>query len=184
MPDYIRWLRSRIGHRKTLLAYATALILDETGRVLFQRRTDFSWWGLPGGVVELGESFAACARREAFEETGLQVEPTGLVGLFASPDWDVTYPNGDAVQQFTVALACRIVGGVSRPDGRETTESRFFPLDSPPETPPWYAAMLKALREGRVYFDPPRRGLTPKTVGTRTSGAAWAPSGFSRPEPA
>ena len=157
LSNYITWLRSHIGHRKTLLAYATALIRDEAGRVLFQRRSDFAWWGLPGGVLEIGESFVECARREALEETGYHVEPTKLVGLYCAPDWDVRYPNGDEVQQFTVALECRIVGGHSQPDGAETTANRFFTLDALPDhMPPWYAAMVRDLLcNNGAYFDPP-----------------------------
>ncbi|TMA60728.1 MAG: NUDIX domain-containing protein, partial [Deltaproteobacteria bacterium] len=116
-PNYIHWLRSHIGPRKTILAYATALIRDAAGRLLFQRRTDFEWWGLPGGALELGETFAECAVREAAEETGWQVQPLRLVGLYAAPEWDVYYPNGDAVHQFTVAIECHLVGGCSQPDG-------------------------------------------------------------------
>ena len=95
MANYIRWLRSRIGSRKTILVYTTALIRDAEGRLLFQRRTDFDWWGLPGGVVELGETFRDSAVREAAEETGLHVETQRLIGLYASPEWDFAYPNGE-----------------------------------------------------------------------------------------
>jgi len=155
--DYIQWLRGKIGHRKTILAYATALIRDDDGRLLFQRRSDFDWWGLPGGVLEIGESFAACAQREALEETGYHVEPTRLVGLYCAPQWDVRYPNGDEVQQFTVALECRIVGGQSQPDGTETTANQFFaPSEFPSHTSPWYAAMMRDLLcTNRAYFDAP-----------------------------
>ena len=105
MPaDYISWLRSKIGHRKTLLSYATALIRDAEGRVLFQQRSDFDWWGLPGGIVEIGETFSECVVREVREETGLQVCPQRLVGLYASPQWDIRYPNGDEVQQWDVPM--------------------------------------------------------------------------------
>jgi ADP-ribose pyrophosphatase YjhB (NUDIX family) len=160
MPDYITWLRSHIGHRKTILVYTTALIHDEADRVLFQRRSDFreAWWGLPGGVLEIGESFTACVQREAYEETGYAVEPTKLIGLYGSPEWDVRYPNGDEVQQFTVALECRIVGGRSRPDGDETIVNEFFALDGlPDQIPPWYAAMVRDLKcpSNGAYFDPP-----------------------------
>ncbi|HZY43064.1 MAG TPA: NUDIX domain-containing protein [Anaerolineae bacterium] len=159
MSDYITWLRSRIGPRKTLLAYATALIRDDAGQLLFQRRRDFrdAWWGLPGGVLEIGESFVDCAKREALEETGYHVEPTRLVGLYCSPEWDVRYPNGDEVQQFTVALECHIVGGQSQPDGAETTANRFFAPDAwPAHTSPWYAAMARDLLcTNGAYFDPP-----------------------------
>ena len=75
MTDYITWLRSHVGPRKILLAYATALIRDDQGRVLFQQRADFkdAWWGLPGGLLELDESLPAGLAREVKEETGLDV---------------------------------------------------------------------------------------------------------------
>jgi 8-oxo-dGTP pyrophosphatase MutT (NUDIX family) len=160
--DYIRWLRRHIGCRKTQLVYATALIRDADGRLLFQQRTDFDWWGLPGGGVELGETFRDCVIREAAEETGWQVEPQRLVGVYAAPDWDVRYPNGDEVQQFSVGIECRIVGGHSQPDGAEATAQRFFaPHELPVSCPAWYAAMARdvwaqdATGHGAVYFDPP-----------------------------
>ncbi len=159
MTDYITWLRSHIGPRKTLLAYATALIRDEQGRVLFQQRADFKdeWWGLPGGLLELGESFTACARREAWEETGYHVEPLRMIGLYASPEFDVRYPNGDEVQQFTLALECRITGGQPQIDEAEILHQHFFDLkDAPDRLPPWYAAMLRDLKtRSDAYFDPP-----------------------------
>jgi len=155
--DYISWLRGKIGPRKTLLAYATALIRDAEGRLLFQRRTDFDWWGLPGGIVEIGETFSECAVREAREETGLQIRVQRLIGLYASPQWDFRYPNGDEVQQFTVALECVVTGGALHPDGRESTFSEFFPLDRLPcPCPPWYSAMIETLRaDVSPYFDVP-----------------------------
>ena len=159
LSDYITWLRSRIGSRKTLLAYATALIRDDQGRVLFQQRTDFKddWWGLPGGLLELGESFTTCVKREAFEETGYHVEPVRMIGLYASPEFDVCYPNGDAVQQFTLALECRIVGGQLRTDETEISQQAFFDLNEAPDSlPPWYAAMVRDLQpRSGPYFDPP-----------------------------
>ncbi len=158
MPsDYISWLRSKIGPRKTPLAYATALIRDDAGHLLFQRRTDFPWWGLPGGLVEIGETFRECVVRETFEETGLHVRPQRLLGLYASPQWDLHYPNGDEVQQFTVAFECVVTGGELHPDGYESTVSQFFPLAHPPvPCPPWYTAMIATLRTHSLpHFDAP-----------------------------
>lgn len=156
-PNYISWLRSKIGHTKTILAYTTAIIRDEAGRVLLQHRRDFgdAWWGLPGGALEIGETFTDCVKREAFEETGLHVEPRKLIGLYAAPDWDVTYPNGDEVQQFTVALDCHIVAGSLQPAGQEVVHQEFFALNALPPLPPWYAAMLSHLDRSDAYFDPP-----------------------------
>jgi ADP-ribose pyrophosphatase YjhB (NUDIX family) len=169
MPDYLRWLRSRIGSRKVILAFATALIFDDDGRLLFQKRTDFreAWWGLPGGVLEIGESFEQCAVRESLEETGLRVEPTRLVGVYSSPDFDVRYPNGDEVQQFTVAIECRVTGGDSRPDGVEVAEHHFFSADEWRKLtlPPWYAAMARDFASGKPpQFDPPLFKPDPSTL--------------------
>lgn len=156
--DYISWLRSKIGSRRTILAYTTAIIRDDRGRALFQRRSDFgdAWWGLPGGALELGETFTAGVQREALEETGLHVEPQRLIGLYASPEWDVRYPNGDEVQQFTVALDCRIIAGELKSAGEEIIEQEFFARgDLPSPVPPWYAAMISHWDWPEAYFDPP-----------------------------
>jgi ADP-ribose pyrophosphatase YjhB (NUDIX family) len=176
LPDYIQWLRSKVGPRKVILPYATALIADEQGRLLFQRRTDFreAWWGLPGGVLEIGEDFEQCAAREALEETGLRVEPVRLSGVYSSPEYDVRYPNGDEVQQFTVVYECRIMGGDGLPDGVETFEHRFFSAEefASLPVPRWYADMARHFFErtpksyhpvakrsgpdfGKPYFDSP-----------------------------
>ena len=148
MADYLSWLRGQVGRRKILLVFASACVRDHAGSVLWQRRSDFGWWGLPGGVLELDESLADCAVREVREETGLEVELLRLVGLYSSPDFDVTYPNGDQVQQVTACFECRVVGGSIRPDGGETLELSWFPLEKSPPTAPWYEAMAADLDWG------------------------------------
>ncbi|MBM4424750.1 MAG: NUDIX domain-containing protein [Chloroflexi bacterium] len=149
-----------MGRRKVILPYATALIRDERGRLLFQRRADFDWWGLPGGVLEIGENFAECAARESLEETGWRVEPGRLVGVYSSPQYDVLYPNGDEVQQFTVAIECRIVGGDGLPDGVETLDHRFFSAGefASLDSPRWYRDMARHWFAAlpAPYFDPPQ----------------------------
>ena len=54
--DYIRWIRSKVGHEKIMLVHAGGCILNEKGEVLLQRRGDCHQWGFPGGTVELGET--------------------------------------------------------------------------------------------------------------------------------
>ena len=82
---YIEWIRSRVGHQKIFLAFAAIVLRDDRGRVLLQRRTDFDFWGLPGGVLELGEDIQTCARRELLEETGLTAANLSLVGVYSEP---------------------------------------------------------------------------------------------------
>src|SRR6185436_5773422 len=113
---YIEWLRSHVGRRPIIVAYATAIVRDERGQILFQRRSDFDWWGLPGGVLEIGETLAECAGRETLEETGFSVEPLRLVGVYTGPQYVVHYPNGDEVQQWTATFECRVIGGQPHAD--------------------------------------------------------------------
>ena len=168
MPSYIEWLRSHIGQRKTILVYATAVVRDERGRILFQRRADFreAWWGLPGGVLEIGETLAECAVREAREETGLSVEPIRLVGVYSGPQYDVHYPNGDEVQQWTAAFECRITGGQARADGEEISAIGYFDSDAVPPSPPWYTDMACDAVAGReaATFEMPRSNPAPDLI--------------------
>lgn len=139
---YLEWLRQRVGRQKILLVYATACVEDGHGRVLWQHRTDFDTWGLPGGVLELDETLPACAVREVYEETGLHVTPARVVGVYSSPNYDVTYPNGDQVQQVTFCFACRVEGGTLQADGQEGYALQWLPETECPPTKPWYRAML------------------------------------------
>lgn len=155
---YIEWIRSRVGHRKIFLAFAAIVLRDDRGRVLLQRRTDFDFWGLPGGVLELGEDIQTCARRELLEETGLTAANLSLVGVYSEPRYATTYPNGDQVQQYTVCFQSRANGGQMQPDGIETSEQHFFELAQIPalQMPEYYAVMIRdALQGGAPAFLPP-----------------------------
>ena len=162
MDGYIKWLREQVGSQKILLVFASICIVDEAGRLLWQQRGDFGWWGLPGGVLELDEDLATCARREALEETGLDVAIERLVGVYSSPDYDVVYPNGDEVQQVTFCFAARPVGGELRADQAETLALRWLGPDELPETALWYRHMAEDLFAGstEVSF---RRGQPGQT---------------------
>lgn len=70
MSRYVKDIRAMIGHRPLLLAGSNVIILDERGDILLQQRLN-GHWGLPGGLLELGESLEETARREVLEETGL-----------------------------------------------------------------------------------------------------------------
>ncbi|MCC7353199.1 MAG: NUDIX hydrolase, partial [Anaerolineae bacterium] len=61
-----------------------AVVIDNGKVLLVQRGQEpgKGTWGLPGGLVELGETAAEAVRREVVEETGLDVEPGPLVGIF------------------------------------------------------------------------------------------------------
>ncbi|MBN1668492.1 MAG: NUDIX domain-containing protein [Anaerolineales bacterium] len=158
MSDYIRWLRAQVGSQRIFLAFASVVLRDAQGRILLQLRNDFGSWGLPGGALELGEDILTCARRELLEETGLQAGDLTLVGLYSGPRYEVTYPNGDQVQQFTFCFQGQVQGGEMRVDGVENWAQRFFhPTEVPWQALPcWYHDMLQAaLQPGEPFFEPP-----------------------------
>lgn len=61
---------------------------DDHPIVLIERRNPPAGWALPGGFVDVGESLETAARREAAEETCLEVELTSLLGCYSVPDRD------------------------------------------------------------------------------------------------
>ena len=86
MANYIRWLRSKLGHEKVILAFAGGCLFDECGRVLLQKRGDSCMWGFPGGAIEIGETPEQAAIRELKEETGLDAEVLKYFALDELPD--------------------------------------------------------------------------------------------------
>lgn len=72
--------------------------------VLIKRRNPPFGWALPGGFVDIGEATERAARREAAEETGLDVRLTGILGVYSDPGRD---PRGHTV---TVAYVGEATG--------------------------------------------------------------------------
>ena len=67
------------------------------------RRTDNDNWAVPGGAIDLGESVAQAAVRETKEETGIDCEITGLVGIYSDPKHIILYTsNGEVRQEFSI----------------------------------------------------------------------------------
>lgn len=113
----------------SLVAAASAVVTDGAGRILLQRRRDSGLWALPGGGMDLGDSLPGCAVREVKEETGLDVEVTGLVGTYTDPRHIVAYSDGEVRRQFNVCFTARVVGGTLA-ISEESTELRFVdPVD-------------------------------------------------------
>ena len=121
--SYVSWLRARIGPRKVLLSCTGALVLNDSGAILWGYSEDFKCWGLPGGYMELGESVVTGVQREVLEETGLVVKPIRLIGINS---FDSCYPNGDKVWGLSVTLECGVVNGILKPDAAEVRELRFW----------------------------------------------------------
>lgn len=127
ISPYVARLRAHVGTELLLLPSAAVLPVDARGRILLVRhRGHHDGWGLVGGAVEIGESPAETAVREAREEIGVDVRPVRLLDVLGGPDYEVTYPHGDRVAYVTAVYQVEIVGGVAAPDGDELDEVRWF----------------------------------------------------------
>ncbi|MEZ4517008.1 MAG: hypothetical protein R3C44_09290 [Chloroflexota bacterium] len=90
------------------------------------------------------------------EETGLEANTLRLLGVYSDPRYDVVYPNGDEVQQFSICFTGHADGGVLKPDGDEILSLAFTEPAALPDMdiPVWYRTMIAdALRANGPTFD-------------------------------
>ena len=112
----------------SIVPAAVGCVTDLDGRILLEHRVDNDLWALPGGTPEFGESILQTLVREVREETGLDVEVVGLVGLYSDPRHVIAYTDGEVRQQFTLSFRCRLVGGSLQMDS-ESLELRWVRQD-------------------------------------------------------
>lgn len=100
----------------SLVPSANVVVTNDAGEVLMIRRADNNNWAVPGGAMELGESLVQAAVRETREETGIDCEITGLVGIYTDPKHVILYTSdGEARQEFSVVFTARAIGGAPTP---------------------------------------------------------------------
>ena len=93
---YIEDLRSIIGHKRIILNGSIVFIENSHGHILMQQRKfPYGKWGLPGGLMELGESTEETVRREIFEEIGLKLGILSLFGIYSGKNYLCVAENGD-----------------------------------------------------------------------------------------
>lgn len=107
------------------VASVSVLIVGADGRFLLCRRAadavDGGKWCLPCGFIEYDEDFLSAARREAKEETGLDIEVTSVIGaasMFHTPER----------HDMAVVLLARPVGGELAPSD-DVDDVRWFSFD-------------------------------------------------------
>jgi 8-oxo-dGTP pyrophosphatase MutT (NUDIX family) len=108
---------------------ANVVVVNDEGALLVIHRTDNDNWAFPGGAMDLGESLVATAVREVKEETGIDCEVTGLVGIYTDPKHVILYTSdGEARQEFSVLFTARPVGGEPTPSS-ESREVVWVPRE-------------------------------------------------------
>lgn len=112
----------------SIVPAVSVIARDEADRILLIHRTDNDLWTIPGGAMEPGESVPQAAVRETNEETGYDVEITGLVGIYTDPNHIVAYSDGEVRSQFSICLTGVVTGGRARTSS-ESSEVIWQPLD-------------------------------------------------------
>ena len=130
-------LDERINHIPFIQTGSAIIIRNEEGKILLQERTDRNKWGLPGGCQDLGEDLRVTAVREAYEETGIKLNPNEieLIDTLSGESRKNSYPNGDIVYNNTsLYLADVSISDESTLKGdSETKRLKFFNPDEVPE---------------------------------------------------
>ncbi|TCT18054.1 ADP-ribose pyrophosphatase YjhB (NUDIX family) [Melghiribacillus thermohalophilus] len=131
---YVEELRKLVGKRPVILTGAVVVVMDDKERILLQQRPyPEGIWGLPGGLMELGESTEDTARRELLEETGLSAGKLKLASVYSGPEHFVKAENGDEFYVVTIAYYTREYEGILQTDSSETIDLKFFHPDELPE---------------------------------------------------
>lgn len=125
--EYYKFLRQYVGHQPIILPGSVVLILNTENEILLQKRYN-GGWGLPGGLMELGESLEDTAKREVQEETGLAITDLQLLGVFSGPDCYLKVSNGDELYAVTAVFYTRNVLGNLVIDYNESETMQYFSL--------------------------------------------------------
>ena len=109
----------------SMVPSVNVVVTNDQGQILLIRRSDNDNWAVPGGAIDLGESMTQAAVRETKEESGIDCEIAGLVGIYTDPRHIILYTsNGEARQEFSILLTARPVGGQPTPSD-ESSEVRW-----------------------------------------------------------
>jgi 8-oxo-dGTP pyrophosphatase MutT (NUDIX family) len=129
----------------SLVPSVNVVVVNDAGQLLLIKRSDNDNWALPGGAIDLGESMTEAGVRETKEETGIDCEVVGLVGIYTDPRHVILYTsNGEVRQEFSIVLTAKPIGGEPTPSD-ESTFVRWVDLDDV-ETYPMDRSMSMRVR--------------------------------------
>jgi len=116
-----------------------AAIFNVHGEILLIQRKDDHLWAMPGGAFEVGETPAEAACREAWEETGIEVEPLALVGVYDSRLCGTV----SRAHLYQFVFLCRPYDPDAQPSAsNETLDARWYTEGKLPPLSPGHAARI------------------------------------------
>lgn len=116
-----------------------AAIFNAQGEILLIQRKDDQLWAMPGGSFEVGETPAEAACREAWEETGLVVEPLRLAGVYDSR----LCGSRTVAHLYQFVFLCRPRDPDAQPSSsNETLDARWYAEQALPVLSPGHAVRI------------------------------------------
>jgi ADP-ribose pyrophosphatase YjhB (NUDIX family) len=137
----------------SLIPAASAIVQNADGGILLLKRTDSEFWTIPGGAMEPGETIKQAAIRETREETGIEVLPNVLVGIYSDPEHVVEYSDGEVRQQFSVCFRCDPVGGTLATSDESAQVGYFEEVDI--RALPIHDSIRRRIGDGLAYAGEP-----------------------------
>nr|WP_233096213.1 NUDIX domain-containing protein [Alicyclobacillus sp. SO9] len=158
MSEYYKKLRQKIGTQLIFSPSVIGIIRNEKDEILFVQQAVDTTWGFPAGAIEIGETPSEAVVREVYEETGLSVVPTGLLGVFGGDEFRWVYPDGNQVEYLNFVFECSVESGTLQPVDGEIGDYKYFPVDSlPPLQFSYPIELFKARTTSRTFFQKPAR---------------------------
>jgi ADP-ribose pyrophosphatase YjhB (NUDIX family) len=134
-----------------------AIVGNDKGEILLVKRPDSGVWLYPTGWADVGYSASEVVVKEVREETGIECEPTQLLGVV-----DGQRMGFSRFGMYMLLFHCRAIGGTLEGHPLETAGIGWFGADDLPEPTAganWWGPMAFAAIDGSVgmaSFDPPR----------------------------
>ncbi len=133
MKDYIKYIRSIVGHKEIMAIGLSAFIINEKEEVLLELRSDNHMLSFPGGSLNLGENIKDGLIREVYEETGLKFNYDDLkfFGSYSGEKGRFDYPNGDITYytDFVFIIRVNTKNIKINPLDNESLEIKFYKFE-------------------------------------------------------
>lgn len=124
--NYIKEMRKTVGHAPLMTVGCGAIIENDKGQILLQKRRDNGKWAILGGCMEIGENVRDVVKREVFEEAGIEVDELELFGIYSGEESIIVYPNKDICNVTGIVFRTSSYKGEIKNNTEEAIEHRFF----------------------------------------------------------
>jgi len=143
-------LMNQPGYATPKIDVRAAVLKD--GNILLVQETTDNCWAMPGGWADVGDIPTEVAVRETKEESGFDVKPVKVIGVF---DANRAGRPLEFFHAFKIIFLCELIGGEAKPSS-ETLDVKFFPIDELPELS-LNRTNMKHIEEIKIHLINPER---------------------------